>query len=201
MKTIIGIMGSASGPIMKKKENIIKANQVGKHVALNDCYVVTGACPGLPEQAAKGAKEAGGFCIGISPAFSRKEHVEIYKSPTKNYDIIISTGFGLMERDILNIRTSDGIIILPGGVGTLNEFTIAYDEGIPMGILTNSDGVTNHINEILKMCKRKKNKNMFFEKDPKKLVEKLIKMIKKNPKPEYEDERVRGMNKKIKIHR
>lgn len=203
MKTKIGIMGSASGPIMKNKEFQKKAYQVGKAVAENNCYLVNGACPGLPEEAARGAKKAGGTCIGISPAFSQEEHVNVYKSPLENHDIIVYTGFGLMERDILNVRTSSGVIILGGGIGTLNEFTIAYDEGIPLGVLLDGGGITNHIPEILKICKRKKTKNLIFDKNPEKLVKRLITLIRKNPRPEYEDDRVRKAKKScaVKVHR
>lgn len=203
MKTKIGIMGSASGPIMKSKRYQKKAYEIGKFVANYNCFLVNGACPGLPNEAAKGAKEAGGFCVGISPAFSEEEHTNVYRSPKENYDLIIHTGFGLMERDILNVRTSDGVIILGGGVGTLNEFTIAYDEQIPMGVLLNCGGITNHIGEILKICRRKKTPNIIFDEDPEKLVKRLIKLIKKKPRPEYEDNRVRSEKKSraVKIHR
>ena len=180
MKIKIGIMGSASGPIMRNKGFQKKAYRVGKAVAENNCYLVNGACPGLPEEAARGAKEASGTCIGISPAFSQEEHIKVYKSPIKNHDIIIYTGFGLMERDILNVRTSSGVIILGGGIGTLNEFTIAYDEGIPLGVLLDGGGITNHIPKILKICKRKITKNLIFDKEPEKLVKRLIKLKKRS---------------------
>ena len=203
MKLKIGIMGSASGPIMRNKTFQKKAYRVGKAVAEHNCFLVNGACPGLPDEAARGAKEAGGTCIGISPAFSQEEHIKVYKSPIKNHEIIVYTGFGLMERDILNIRTSSGVVILGGGIGTLNEFTIAYDEGIPLAVLLDGGGINNHITHILKICKRKKTKNLIFDKDPEKLVERLIKLIKKNPRPEYEDDRVRRAKKScaVKVHR
>jgi uncharacterized protein (TIGR00725 family) len=203
MKMKIGIMGSASGPIMKNKSYQKKAYNVGRAVASNNCFLVNGACPGLPNEAAHGAKDASGFCIGISPAFSQEEHINVYKSPIKYYDLIIYTGFGLMERDILNVRTSSGIIVLGGGIGTLNEFTIAYDEQIPMGILTNCGGITNYINDVLKMCRRKKTPNMIFDENPERLVKRLIALIKKRPRPQYEDDRVRRekKSKAVKVHR
>ena len=41
------------------------------------CIIVTGACPGLPHAAVLGAHEAGGASLGVSPAHSREEHVEV----------------------------------------------------------------------------------------------------------------------------
>ena len=190
MKYKIGVMGSAQGPTIKVQENIRKAIAVGQEIAEAGCILVTGACPGLPDEAAFGARNKGGLTMGVSPAFSEKEHVEIYHSPTDNFDIIIYTGMGLMERDLINIRSSDAIIILGGGVGTLNEFTVAYDDGKVVGVLTGSGGVSDHIDEILKICDREVTEGVIFDSDPKALVEKVVTYLKQHPGPTLEDERV-----------
>lgn len=190
MKYRIGVMGSAQGPTIENQENIRKAIEAGHYIAKNDCILVSGACPGLPDEAAYGAHQAGGLTMGVSPAFSEAEHIQQYKSPHQNYDIIIYTGMGLMERDIINIRSSDAIILLGGGVGTLNEFTVAYDEGKVIGVLTGSGGVSNHIDKILEICDRKLEDYIVFDDDPKKLVEKVIDKMKTYGSPMYEDHRV-----------
>jgi uncharacterized protein (TIGR00725 family) len=190
MKFKIGVMGSAQGPTIENQQNIKRAIAVGHAIAQSDCILVTGACPGLPDEAAYGAYQAGGFVIGVSPAFSKKEHTEHYNSPQDYYNVILYTGMGLMERDIINIRSSDAIIILGGGIGTLNEFTVAYEEGKAIGILSGSEGVADHIEEILQMCDRKKSKNMFFENDPERLVSEIINYLSRNPQPTFEDERI-----------
>ena len=190
MKLRIGVMGSAQGSMIENQENIKKAIEIGHYIAKADCILVNGACPGLPDEAAYGAKQAGGFTIGISPAFSEKSHIEKYKSPYANYDIIIYTGMGLMERDIINIRSSDAIILLGGGIGTLNEFTVAFDEGKTIGVLVGTGGVSNHINEIVEICDRKMEDFVIFEKDPKKLIEKVIEKVNSGISPMLEDERV-----------
>ena len=145
---------------------------------------INGACPGLPHDALLGAKETGGLTLGISPAFSEYEHVNEYLSPHDN-DIILYTGQGFMERDIINIRSSDGVVIVGGGIGTLNEFTIAYDEGRPIGILTNSGGISNAIPHIVEeLCHRMIPPNMVFDDDPKKLLDKLEVVISQGIPPE-----------------
>lgn len=190
MKYRIGVMGSAQGPTIKVQENIKKAIAVGQEIAQMDCILVTGACPGLPDEAAFGAKNKGGLTMGISPAFSEKEHIEMYHSPTDNFDIIIYTGMGLMERDLINIRSSDAIIILGGGIGTLNEFTVAFDDGKVIGVLTGTGGVSNHIDKILEICDRNAEDYVLFDSNPEKLVKRVVEYLKNNPGPITEDERV-----------
>jgi predicted Rossmann-fold nucleotide-binding protein len=67
--------------------------------------------------------------VGISPAHSLEEHQERYGLPRQGSDVVIYTGFGYKGRNVVNIRSSDIVVILRGSIGTLNEFTIAYDEG------------------------------------------------------------------------
>lgn len=193
MKLKIGVMGSASGPTIVSQENIKKAIELGYEIAKADCILVTGACPGLPDQAAFGAHQAGGFVMGVSPAFSHREHTERYKSPQDYYDVLLFTGMGLMERDIINIRSSDAILIVGGGIGSLNEFTVAYDEGKIVGILTETGGISDHIPEILTMCDRPLNEKILFGSDPAALVKQVIQAVQSLPQPMFEDERVLGV--------
>ena len=190
MKIKIGVMGSAQGPTIERNDGIQKAQDLGKWIAKLDCILVNGACPGLPNEAAIGAKENGGFCMGISPAFSEIEHLEAYRSPEHAYDVILYTGMGLMERDILNIRSSDAIITVGGGIGTLNEFTVAFDEGKIIGVLTGTGGVSEHFKEIVDMCNRDMGDRVIFDDDPKRLVERIVYAVKEMPTVVTEDERV-----------
>jgi len=186
-------MGSASGDAAENETYLEKSREVGQWIARKDCILVNGACPGLPHAAAQGAREEGGFVLGVSPAFSRHEHVHEYKSPEGVYDIILYTSMGFMERDIVNIRSSDGVIFLGGGIGTLNEFTIAYEEGKSIGILLDSGGISNHLKEIVGWCGRQIHENIIFSKDPKELVERLIYLIHEYPSPIHEDGRVKDV--------
>ncbi len=192
VKPRIGVMGSASGHVMRNKKAVSNAQKIGKEIANKNCTLVNGACPGLPDEAAKGASKKGGHVCGISPAISIRSHIVKYQSPVKYYNDIMFTGLGLMERDIINIRSCHGVVILPGGTGTLNEFTIAYDEGKPLGILTGCGGVANHIDEILKFCHREVTDRMVFSDDPVELIEKLLKIIKKTKVSEVLDDYLIG---------
>ncbi len=190
----IGVMGSASGSVMRNKKAVKGSRTIGSEIAKHGCTLVNGACPGLPDEAALGAKKSGGRCLGISPGISIISHVNRYKSPIDHYDEFIFTGLGLMMRDIINVRSCDGVIILPGGTGTLNEFTVAYDEGKPLGIFTGHGGVANHIDEILEFCNRKPTNKMVFSDDPVELVAKLVEIVKNEDSPDFLDDHLIGEN-------
>jgi uncharacterized protein (TIGR00725 family) len=186
----IGVMGSASGPQIEEKHARAMAKKLGQEIGKRGHIFINGACPGLPNDALLGAKEGAGFTVGVSPAFSEHAHIHDYKSP-HGHDMIIYTGMGFMERDIINIRSSDAIVIVGGGVGTLNELTIAYDEGRPIGVLTNTGGISNAIPHVIEdLCQRKVAPNMVFDDDPVVLMDKLEKAIEKFPLPIHEDGRV-----------
>lgn len=191
----IGVMGSASGPQIENEPARDKARLLGKTIGERDHIFINGACPGLPHDAMLAAKAAGGFTLGVSPAFSEYEHINEYMSPA-GHDMIIFTGMGFMERDIINIRSSDGVIIIGGGIGSLNEFTIAYDEGRPIGIVTDSGGISNSIEHIVvELCKREMPPNLVMDSDPVKLLDKLELAIQAFPLPIREDGRVKDLKK------
>jgi len=127
---------------------------LGKAIAQADCFLVTGGCPGLPLEAARGAKTVGGFVLGISPGLSEDEHLSKYRSPTDYHDVLVFTGSGLMGREVVNIRSSDIVVIAGGGSGTLGEIAIAYDEGKLIGILTGTGGISDMTKEILAACNK-----------------------------------------------
>lgn len=172
MKLKIGVMGSASPRSSVRYMNI--AYRLGRAIARNDCITVTGACPGLPLAAANGAKDAGGLVVGISPALSIWEHKNKYHSPTEHHDILIFTGSGLMGREVVNIRSSDIVIVIGGRSGTLGEFSIAYDEGKLIGALLGTNGITSEISNLVKLIRKKTGSKIIYHSNPDKLVQKLL---------------------------
>jgi uncharacterized protein (TIGR00725 family) len=95
------------------------AAHTGRLVAKHGHVLLTGACAGLPGIASKAALEKGGLSIGVAPGDKR----------LKNNQVSINTGFGFKGRNVILIRSADLVLCLPGGLGTLNELTIALDEG------------------------------------------------------------------------
>lgn len=166
-----GVMGSASG--RQSKESIRKLTQLGRAIGERGHILITGACPGLPHAAARGAQAAGGLSIGISPGLSLDEHVRKYGSPTDAYDVLIYTGSGLMGREVLNIHSSDMVVIAGGRSGTLGEFAIAFDEGRLIGVLTGTGGIADRVAELVRMCDKDTGAVVLYDDDPTRLVERL----------------------------
>jgi hypothetical protein len=156
-----------------------KARELGKEIVRQGGVLVTGATSGIPYWSAIGAKEEGGISIGLSPAATEKEHIRKYKLPTDYFDLIIYTGFEYSGRNLLLTRSSDAVITVCGRMGSLNEFTIAYEDHKPLGVLTGTGGMADMIEEIVEGSHRNDNKKIVYDSDPKKLVEKLIKLIQK----------------------
>lgn len=170
----IGVMGGATGEFAK--EHLDKAHRLGEAIAGQGCILITGGCPGLPHAAACGAKQERGFVIGISPALSLDEHVNKYGSPTEFHDVLIYTGSGLMGREVVNIRSSDIVVIIGGRSGTLGELAIAYDEGKLIGVLTGTGGISDMAKEILEACKKDTGARVVYSDDPEQLVSELIRV-------------------------
>lgn len=150
--------------------------ELGREIVRQGGVISTGATTGVPLWAAQGAKEENGYSVGLSPANTKLEHVKKYKLPTKEFDIIIYTGFGYSGRNLLLTRSSDAVIVSCGRMGTLNEFTIAFEDHKPIGVLTGTGGTADRIKEIVENANRGPGK-IVYDSDPKRLVEKVIKMI------------------------
>lgn len=111
-KIRIGVIGGASpAPAARKL-----AYEVGKLIAEKGAVLVCGGLSGIMEAAAKGAKEKGGFSIGILPGNSPQD-------ANPHIDIAIATGLGY-TRNALVVLNSDVLIAVEGAYGTLSE--IAY---------------------------------------------------------------------------
>lgn len=161
-------MGSAGGVLTD--EEIALAKRLGQSIARRDALIVTGACPGLPHAAVLGAHEAGGESLGVSPAHSPEEHVELYESPLEPYTAMVFTGSGLMGREVHNIHSSDFVIFIGGRSGTLGEFCIAYDEGKLIGVVTKSGGLSDHFDGIAALFNKTTGATMIDDEDPERLV-------------------------------
>lgn len=158
-----------------------KAEEVGREIIRQGGILITGATSGIPDFSAKGAKEEGGIVIGVSPAASYQHHLKTYKLPTQYYDTIIFTGFDYSGRNLLLTKSSDAVIVICGGFGTLNEFTIALEDNKPIGVLTGTGGTAEEISNLLINIKdphRHGAGKVVFSNEPKELVAKLVKLIK-----------------------
>ncbi len=156
-----------------------RAEELGGILANHKCVVTTSAVNGFPMWAARGAKRAGGMTVGFSPASNLCEHEETYRLPTENLDMIVYTGFGYAGSDLLLMRSSDAIIFGCGRIGTIHEFTVAFQDRKPIGILEGNWDTVELLRDIMARDIERPHDNIVFDKDPNRLVEQLIAVVKR----------------------
>lgn len=173
----IAVCGTSIGEI--RQEILKKSNEVGKEIAEKKHTLMFGACLGYPYGAAKGAFRNNGRVIGISPAKDKEEHISKYNFPLDSMTELKFTGLGIPERNIPLVKGSDAVIIISGQIGTLNEFTLAFQEKKPIGILRGSGGITGLLGKITEICDNERynmKKRIVFNRNPKELIDKIKKI-------------------------
>lgn len=150
--------------------------ELGREIARQGGTLLTGATTGFPLWSAMGVKEEGGFSIGISPARNEEEHVHVYRLPTDYMDVIVYTGFGYSGRDIVFTNSGDAVFFGCGRIGTVHEFTVAFEEEKPIGILQ-GDWFTDEVLKFIIEKGNRPNNKIVFDTDPKALVSKVMKLV------------------------
>ena len=179
MKITVGVMGSAgdASPSSAKASLAEKATALAHAIAERDLLLLTGATTGLVYVVGKSAHDAGVFHLGISPAANSEEHVETYKLPLDACDLIVYTGFGLKGRNVVLVRSSEVVLFIAGAMGSLNEFTIAHDEGKIIGCLTGTGGVADEAGYLLQKFSKETGARVFRDDDPGRLLDACLDAI------------------------
>jgi uncharacterized protein (TIGR00725 family) len=170
----IAVLGSAS--ISSDSFHGRQAYRVGQSIAREGCILLTGGCTGLPHAAVNGAISAGGLTVAVSPAKNRREHESAYRYPLDSF-VILFTGMGRKGRNVVLIRSADACIFLRGGMGTLNEFTIAFDDmgaASAIGVLTGTGGLTDEIPTLVSLEPRTPRCHLIMDADPESLLDKIL---------------------------
>ena len=82
--------------------------------------VITGSGPGLMEAANKGARRAKGQSIGLNI------QLPMQQKPNKFVDLLLDFRY-FFVRKVMFVKYAKAFVILPGGYGTLDEFTEAIN--------------------------------------------------------------------------
>ena len=114
MKSVSVFCGSSSGT-----DNTIinEAYDLGKELANQKIKLVYGGAQiGIMGQVAKGVLDHNGKVLGVIPDFLKKKEV-VHNGLTE-----LITTQNMHDRKVVMYEKSDGFIILPGGLGTMDEF-------------------------------------------------------------------------------
>lgn len=110
---MIGVIGAGSCD----NEIYEMARKVGEGIAKAGAILVCGGLGGVMEAACRGAYEAGGQTVGILPGPDRAQ-----ANPYVTVPIVTDLGHA---RNILIVRSSNVLVAVSGGYGTLSEIGIA----------------------------------------------------------------------------
>lgn len=125
MRTVVGVMGSGQ-PL--DKHAYTTAYRLGALIAGHGWALLTGGtASGVMDAASRGAHEAGGLVIGVLRGPDGSE-------ASSYVDVGIRTGMG-DARNVINVLSSDVVVALPGGPGTLSEIALALKNQRPVVIL------------------------------------------------------------------
>ena len=87
---------------------------IGRRLARMGLTVMTGGGPGLMEAANRGAREAGGRSVGCNILLPQEQDPNPYMDRWMDFQFFF-------VRKVMLIKYSYGFIVMPGGVGTMDE--------------------------------------------------------------------------------
>jgi uncharacterized protein (TIGR00730 family) len=94
------------------------AREVGRRVSALGFTVMTGGGPGLMEAANRGARDNGGLSVGCNIALPSEQ------APNRYLDRWVTCHY-FFVRKVLLFKYSYGFVVMPGGLGTLDELAEA----------------------------------------------------------------------------
>ncbi len=171
----ICVSGAAAGETVETSQKL--AYQLGAAIAKSGHTLTTGATVGLPQHAARGAKDNGGLSIGFSPAASIREHVKSYRLPVKEFDYINFTNMDYVGRDVYLVRSSDAVITVGGRMGSLHEYTTALESHKLCAVLLGSGGLADFIPKIMDTLPAPVGTQLIYDTNPERLVKQIIKRL------------------------
>lgn len=179
----IGIFGSNAEEL--EEIAIKKAKELGRELSKYDVIIITGACSGLPYMAAYEAAKGGKKIIGYSPEtdfkhqkkFTPDDDISIYHTliyVPKSFEFVKDPLVSKKYRNVLSTTNCDAGIIISGRWGTMNEFTNLFDFGKVIGVLTDTGGVADELQNLNKKIHKPGKAKIFFNDSPVELLQQII---------------------------
>ena len=120
MSLYVGVAGASRA----EAELLDQGELLGRRLAEGGAVVVCGGGPGVMEAVCRGARSAGGITVGLLPGLDRAD-------ANRLLSVAVPTGMG-QGRNLLLVRSSDALVAVGGGFGTLSEIALALRTGVPV---------------------------------------------------------------------
>ncbi len=148
-----------------KSEVFNYAYKLGKLIGQQGWSVITGGKSGVMVAANKGCKEAGAISVGVvtgDKRFTANEYVDVEVVP----------GTYNCGEEMTLITMSDAVIMLGGGMATLQELTMAYRQAKPLFSIRNLGGWSQRLEKFPVLDERNK-VNIDYSDTPEELMARL----------------------------
>ncbi|MCF8563378.1 TIGR00725 family protein [Alicyclobacillus tolerans] len=168
----IGVIGQ-SGEIAEPVARL--AEEVGREIGNRGFVLLTGGTTGVMEWASRGCKSAGGLVVGILPG-------DETAVANQYVDIPITTGFGFDYRSLVLVHSSDVLIMVSGGNGTLGELSAAYLNQRPVVVVEPTGGWAARVREVAydgKFLDHRKTMELGFAQTSEEALDMAVRLIQK----------------------
>lgn len=184
----IGIYGGAGAE--NNPAHLGLATRIGRAIAKKGHVTVTGAAPGFPDAAVKGALEEGGLVVGFSPHDTKARHLAagspanthvMQKTPQHPFTRQLRRGAYAPEytaRELAMTHAADAGIFLQGRFGTLEELSMSLENKDVIGILTGLGGISSVVKEIVAASTASGKApavKVIYDSNPERLVTRVVK--------------------------
>ena len=115
----ISIFGSAR--TQEGDSNYQLTIDIAEAIAESGYGIISGGGPGIMEAANRGAQKAGGTSVGLNIELPYEQQ----SNPYIDQDKLINFQY-FFVRKVMFVKYAQGFIVMPGGVGTLDELFEAY---------------------------------------------------------------------------
>ena len=115
----VSIFGSAR--LKEDHQWYLKAQEIAERLGELGYGIISGGGPGIMEAANKGAQKGGGASVGLNINLP----FEQYSNPYIDQDKLIDFHY-FFVRKVMFVKYAQGFVVMPGGVGTLDELFEAF---------------------------------------------------------------------------
>jgi uncharacterized protein (TIGR00730 family) len=117
LRNCVSVFGSARAE--PESRLYLEAETLGRLLVEHGYGVITGGGPGLMEAANKGASEAGGASIGLRIHLPFEQGCNPYVKTRLDFHYFF-------VRKLMFVKYAQAYVVMPGGMGTLDEFSEAF---------------------------------------------------------------------------